>query len=135
MKELNVNYALDERSFPAQIIVETVVNCNLKCRYCPYRILQRPKGTMPEEVFRKIVDEIAEVDKNTSIWPTLLGEALILGDYIFSLIDYAKDKGLTVCLNTNGTLIHQNLDHLKASKLDQLIIGIDAATKETYQKA
>jgi len=89
---------------------------------------------MAEEVFRKIMDEAFEIDKNTRIWPAQLGEPLLLGDYFFRLVKYAKSKELPVTLNTNGTLIDKNLRNIISSMLDEVIIGIDAATRTSYEK-
>lgn len=134
MKNLNLDYDLQDRRFPVNVIVEVCAMCNLKCDFCPAPRLKRSRGVMSESVFKRIVDNIAEVDKNTTVWPAQMGEPLLLGGYLFKLIRYAKEKGLRVVLNTNGMLIDENLKSLVSCGLDEIIIGIDGATEETYAK-
>lgn len=94
---------------------------------------------MPWDLFTKIIDEIAEVDKNVRVWMVFFGEALLLKrkkPSIFDMIAYAKSKGLTdVVLNSNGNLLdHKAAKGLIESGLDALYIGIDAFKPETYVK-
>jgi len=134
MREPNFDYNLENRTFPANAIIEVCNFCNLKCGMCPYPTLKRPAGMMEENLFKRIIDQIAEIDKTTTIWPAQMGEPLMLGQYLFALINYTKDKGLPVVLNTNGILIEDNLENILESQLDEVIVGIDGATKGTYEK-
>lgn len=134
MDRLNLDYNLDKRSFPAHILIETSTICDLKCPICPYPILERPKGIISREIFQKIVDEVANIDNTTVIWPELLGEPLLLGEYFFSLVDYVKERNLTVCVNTNGMHIKDNLKNILSSEIDKIYISVDGATNLTYDK-
>jgi radical SAM protein with 4Fe4S-binding SPASM domain len=101
--------------------------------------MKRKKGIMPWVLFTKIIDEIAEVDKNVRVWMVFFGEALLLkrkNPSIFDMISYAKEKGLTdVVLNSNANLLDQEAAKgLINSGLDAIYIGLDAITPETYAK-
>ncbi|GJQ57628.1 MAG: hypothetical protein SCALA701_04290 [Candidatus Scalindua sp.] len=101
--------------------------------------MTRNKGTMSWELFTKIIDEIAEVDKNVRVWMVFFGEPFILKktkSTIFDMITYAKGKGLTdVVLNSNANLMDIDSAHnLIKSGLDAIYFGIDAFTPETYAK-
>ena len=64
-----------------------------------------------------------------------MGEPLILGQRLLEYIDYAKSKNLEVCLNTNAVLLTQELAKaIIKSKLDKVIVSIDATSEETYNK-
>ena len=126
----------DSGLFPSVILLDTVSYCNLFCSMCGFRKMTRPKGYMSWELFRKIIDEVADTKPDTRVWMVFFGESLIRHD-IFDMIRYTKDKGLTdVVLNSNGMLL-DNIDiraELISSGLDSIYIGIDAATRETYDK-
>ena len=129
----------DAGSFPKVILIDTISYCNLRCSMCVHKEMVRKKGIMPWNLFTKIIDEIAEVDKHVRVWMVFFGEALLLKrktPSIFDMIAYAKSKGLTdVVLNSNGNLLdHKAAKGLIESGLDAIYIGIDAFKPETYVK-
>jgi radical SAM protein with 4Fe4S-binding SPASM domain len=129
----------DAGFFPKVVLIDTISYCNLRCSMCVHKEMIRKKGIMPWGVFTKIIDEIAEVDKNVRVWMVFFGEALLLKrkkPSIFDMIAYAKSKGLTdVVLNSNGNLLdHKAAKGLIESGLDAIYIGLDAFKPETYVK-
>ncbi len=129
----------DAGEFPRVILIDTISFCNLRCSMCVHPNMRRQKGIMKWPLFTKIIDEIAEVDKNVRIWMVFFGEALLLKrrkPSIFDMIAYAKNKGLTdVVLNSNANLLDEKAARgLIASGLDAIYIGIDAFHPETYAK-
>lgn len=125
--------------FPKVVLIDTISYCNLKCYMCVHKEMKRKKGIMPWGLFTKIIDEIAEEDKNIRVWMVFFGEALLLkrkNPSIFDMITYAKGKGLTdVVLNSNANLLdHDAAQGLIQSGLDAVYIGIDAFKPETYTK-
>lgn len=129
----------DTGDFPKVILIDTISYCNLRCSMCVHKKMMRKKGIIPWSLLTKVIDEIAEVDKNVRVWMVFFGEALILKKRkpsIFDMITYAKDKGLTdVVLNSNANLLdHEAARSLIQSGLDAIYIGIDAFKPETYAK-
>ena len=129
----------DAGDFPKVVLVDTISYCNLRCSMCVHKEMKRKKGIMPWNLFTKIIDEIAEVDRNIRVWMVFFGEALILKKRkpsIFEMITYAKNKGLAdVVLNSNANLLdHEAAKSLIQSGLDAIYIGIDAFKPETYRK-
>lgn len=130
----------DTGDFPKVILIDTISYCNLRCSMCVHKKMMRKKGIIPwSSLLTKVIDEIAEVDKNVRVWMVFFGEALILKKRkpsIFDMITYAKDKGLTdVVLNSNANLLdHEAARSLIQSGLDAIYIGIDAFKPETYAK-
>jgi sulfatase maturation enzyme AslB (radical SAM superfamily) len=96
--------------------------------------MQRTKGFMSDELYRKCIDEVAAVDRDTQVWLADHGETLIIGQEIIDKVRHAKSQGLTqVYLNTNGMLLTPEISRgLVDAGLDGLFFGIDAATKETH---
>ena len=127
----------DVGDFPKVVLIDTISFCNLRCSMCVHKEMTRKKGIMPWDLFTRIIDEIAEVDKNVRIWMVFFGEALLLKrrkPSIFEMIAYAKQKGLTdVVLNSNANLLDERAARgLIEAGLDAIYIGLDAFTPETY---
>lgn len=83
---------------------ETTVGCNLECIHCRRLEVSRElaKDDLSTEESFALIDSIAEVGN-----PILVlsgGEPLFRKD-IFDIAVYAKSKGLTLALATNGTLV------------------------------
>lgn len=127
---------LRETEFPQLVIVETIAGCNLRCVMCPYPTLERAKGIMPFETFKKISDEMAAKGQKSQMWLAIMGEPTLMGQKLAEYVAYAKKAGVReVILNTNGTVLTPELARaLHESGLDEIIFGIDANTNETYSK-
>lgn len=134
LKEVERNLVYED--FPPQIILETTAFCNMKCIHCGHKTMSRPKGSMHIQLFKKIIDEIAQVNPDTELWMTYYGEALLLRYKLYYMIKYAKEKGLRyIVLNTNAMLLDDEMgDLLIESGLDRLIFSIDGFTASTYEK-
>lgn len=137
--QLNQGRLTDAGEFPKVVLLDTVSYCNLLCSMCVHKKMTRGKGVMQWDLFTKIIDEIAEVDRGVRVWMVFFGEALIIKrrkPSIFDMISYAKGKGLTdVVLNSNANLLDEYAAKgLIDSGLDAIYIGLDAITAETYSK-
>ncbi len=129
------DYKKNRYQFPREILVELISSCNLSCIMCPQKNLTRSSGQMNYDLWKKIVDEVAQKSTQTRIWPAFMGESLILGDKIFPWFRYAADRGVNIHLNTNLVLLKkENVRGLLESGVKQIFIGIDASNEETYQK-
>lgn len=127
---------LDNEEFPKSIAVETTNYCNLSCSYCGYSKMTREKGYMKTNIYKKIIDEIAKEDKNTTVWLEAYGEPLLLGYKLSYYIRYAKDRGLkNVFISTNGLLLDEEISEaILYSGIDRIIISLDAFYNDTYLK-
>lgn len=134
-QEKLLNRIKEEQDFPSVVLIDTISYCNLKCSMCPHVHMKRKPGIMSWELYRKIIDEIAQERPDAQIWITFFGEGLILKD-LPERIRYAKDCGLThIDFNSNGTLLNpENSKRLIEAGLDRLLVGIDAFEPETYAK-
>lgn len=145
MKESSLNYSevakkqldrqLENFPFPPVFILDTISHCTLRCHMCPHKDLTRKKGIMSWDLYKKLIDEIAAKKPDARVWITFAGEGSILKD-LPERIAYAKQAGLKdVVLNSNGTrLTREFSERLIKARLDVLMVGVDAATPETYAK-
>jgi radical SAM protein with 4Fe4S-binding SPASM domain len=131
-----VEAALTDWPFPPQVVVETTAFCNFKCLHCNHKELERKAGSMDGALFRKIIDEIVDEQPDTEIWPTFYGEAFVLGERLFELLRYARDRGARhLVLNSNGSLLHRKdwTDQILQSGLKRFILSLDGFSKETFE--
>lgn len=122
------------RKVPLQIDLFGVDVCNLKCPMCPRQGYIPGKGYMDFSVIKKILDEASEHGLYAFNFAGL-GEPTLYPD-LFKVIRYAKDKGVVdVNMHTNGTCLDPAFNiQLLDSGLDRLIISLDSADKEEYEK-
>jgi len=145
IKSIKEEQARSERlseavNFPSVILLDTTSYCNLRCTMCGHKDMTRIKGNMKWELFTKLIDEIAEENRNARVWMVFFGEALLLkgkkSHNVYDMIKYAKDKGLTdVVLNSNGNLMdNEASENLISCGLYAIYIGIDAFNPFAYSK-
>ena len=114
--------ANDTSPGPPRIQIQTQSACNGRCVFCPYEEAVHsglPQGRMAPELYRKIIDELAELrPRRISLY--LMNEPL-LDDRLPEFTRYAAEKApdATTLITSNGTL----LDEARAEAL------IDAGLK------
>ena len=126
----------DKNSFPRDVILETSAYCNLKCIMCPYPGLKRSKGEMDFEIFKKIVHEIVQENPFSRLWIAIMGEPFMRGNSLIKMLRYARNAGLeNIHVNTNATYLSEEMtDKLRDCDIKELLVSLDASTKETYNR-
>ncbi len=119
---------------PYVVFIEATNACNAKCLMCPRDKMTRAVKRMDFSLFKKIVDECAEMGI-AKISPFMYGEPLLNKD-IVEMVKYIKEKTRAlVNLNTNAQLLDSKVaEELLDAGLDVLTVSIDGATKESYEK-
>ena len=131
---IDAKNSLERYDFPRDVVIETSAFCNLNCVMCPQGKMERERGYMKLDVFKKIVDEVSWESPDTRIWIAIMGEAL-LNPHIVDMVRYATDFGLHVYFNTNAMLLNKDMaDRLIDENVHQFLIGLDATTEEVYKK-
>lgn len=110
--------------FFTDLNVEINSSCNRRCSYCPNSISERGliknERLLDEAIYKKLIDELSEINFRGRISPQLYGEPL-LDKRLNMLLAYTKEhlpKGKIVLI-TNG-------DYLDMDTFDQLLaIGVD----------
>lgn len=115
-----------------EVTAELTNACNLHCRMCPQDQTVRPRGFMKEETFQKIVDQSVGA---TELFYLHMGGESLLHPQVGEFVGYAKQRGLYTSISTNGVPLTEEVSReLVAGNLDWLIVSIDAACAETFQK-
>ncbi len=86
---------------------------------------------MPFAVLRKIAAELPHSVRTIHLY--LSGEPL-LHDDCFAMVSELARLGLKTSLSTNGTRLGRCVDDALDSQLDELIIALDGARRQTYER-
>ena len=121
---------------PIHIDIESTNFCNLRCTMCPHSKddFELTKGYFDYNLYKKIIKEISRSGVS-SIRLNVFGEPL-LHKRLVDMVALAKEIGiLEVMFTTNGLLLTPTKSReLVEAGLDYLIVSIDGATKETYER-
>jgi radical SAM protein with 4Fe4S-binding SPASM domain len=124
--------------YPPNIQIEPTSVCNFRCVMC----YQADKsfsnksngfmGHMDIDLFKKIIDEIE--GKIEAVTLASRGEPT-LNPKIIEMVQYCKNKFLGFKINTNASLLNENLiKNLLDANFAEIVFSADAADKETYEK-
>ncbi|MEW6215366.1 MAG: radical SAM protein [Nitrospirota bacterium] len=117
---------------PKWIAWEITRRCNLKCIHCrsssEIEVKDHPDFST-KEAFR-IIDDITGYAKPVVVLSG--GEPLLRKD-VFEIAKYGTDKGLRMCLATNGTLVNDEIcDKIKTSGIKIASVSLDGSTEEIH---
>jgi MoaA/NifB/PqqE/SkfB family radical SAM enzyme len=118
---------------PEIVQIESTNICNAKCVFCPRDEMHRRQGVMSWDLYRKIVDECAELGI-THIRVHNYGEPFI-DKRLVEKVRYAKQKGIQeVGMISNGSLITDAVARgMIDAGLDAINISVDASGKEVFE--
>lgn len=119
--------------YPPYILwIEPTNHCNLACVMCTnVDIPKDQRGYMEFTLFKKVIDEAKDFVFDINLF---LGGESLLHKEVFKMIDYARSKGLKVCLNTNATLLTDKVSNgLIEAGLDVMTLSFDGYEKQTYE--
>ncbi len=118
--------------YPPIVMIEPTNICNLKCPLCPSGAdqLSRERGYMSFDMFRKIVDEVCESSFMLILWNQ--GEPFLNPDFC-KMMEYADSKKMYLMVSTNANVM-PDASKVIESGVDRLIVSLDGATQETYNK-
>ena len=118
---------------PEIVQIESTNICNAKCVFCPRDEMHRRQGVMSFDLFKKIVDECAELGI-THVRVHNYGEPFI-DRRLVEKVRYAKGKGIQeVGMISNGSLITEEVARgMIEAGLDAINISVDAGGREVFE--
>ncbi len=99
--------------------IEPTGACNLNCKICMRRNLERPISFLSFDNFKRLLDSANFRYVGLHGW----GEPL-LNRELFEMVSYAESKGVWTNLTTNGTLVRENIDSILGSGLREIAFGV-----------
>lgn len=119
-----------QQRVPGQAMIELTYGCNLRCVHC-YNPTHKAKGELATEQVYGIIDQLAE---EGCLYLGFTGGELFTRRDCFEIFAYAKDKGFTITLLSNATLLTPaTADRIQALKPGSVEISIYGARRETYE--
>src|SRR3989337_833186 len=117
---------------PKWIAWEITRRCNLRCVHCRSSSELEAKGhpDFPlEEAFR-VIDDIVSYAQLVVVLSG--GEPLIRKD-VFEIARYGTDKGLRMCLATNGMLVNDDIcEKIKGSGIRIVSLSLDGSNESVH---
>ena len=139
-KRLTVNWDYSRQdghsSLMKQVNIKITNACNLRCKTCGQwgesgYMLTAPSSvvreTVPLEVYKRMVDDIAGIRPWIYIWG---GEPFLYSD-LLPLLAYMKQNHLLISVVTNGTRLASHAEKLVDTGLDALMLSVDGP-RETH---
>ncbi len=117
---------------PKWIAWEVTRRCNLKCVHCRSSSEAEVEGhpDFSLEDGKRVIDDIASYAS-----PVLVlsgGEPLVRKD-VFELAQYGTDKGLRMCMATNGALVDEDVcKKMKETGIKMVSMSLDGSTAEVH---
>ena len=132
--------------FPLMVVISIIYPCNYGCPNCPYtdgnseirKFYHERKGDLfPVELWKKIADEAGP----HGAWLRCTGGGEpMLHPHMVDMIEFAKEKGARVWMNTNGSMFgplpqfRKKLERVIRANIDLIEFSMDAGDAETYAK-
>ena len=133
----NKNVYIEEGKKVLEVNILPEKHCNFDCIFCP---IGRSKNKVDtQKSFDEIDISLAELNKKIDeikaelVFINSKGEAFI-NDKILDIIDFIKNKGVSVRLLSNGYLLGREEFIKIANKCDEIVGEIKVITEEDFQK-
>ena len=120
-----------EKFIPKWIAWESTQRCNLQCVHCRCSSdMEAAKGDFTTAEAKKMIDDICDVSKPVMV---LSGGEPLMREDIFEIAQYGTDKGLRMCMATNGTLITDEIcKKMLAADIKMVSLSLDGSTAEIH---
>lgn len=105
--------------------MEISSQCNFKCPYCPVSKFPRPKGILPTETYKNVINQLRDIGYSGIIAPHLYNEPL-LDSRLPKLIVYTRNQlpKCKILVYTNGSLLNKDLfNKLISAGVNKIIIS------------
>lgn len=116
---------------PLEVVIEAEVRCNFDCSFCFNKISFAKEGRSRKNIssakIRKIIDDAASVGVKSIRFTG--GEPLLRSD-LLDLCRYAKGRGVSVKLNTNGSLVTEDVANRLKGAVDNVLISLENGEEE-----
>ena len=124
--------------YPPCLQIEPTSICNFRCIMCyqsDKSFSNKSKGFMNNmslDLYKKVIDEVE--GKVEAITLASRGEPTLNKDFK-KMLNYSNKKFLALKINTNASMLNENLIHaILSTDIQSIVFSVDAADKETYEK-
>lgn len=124
---------MEKLSFPNRVTVELTNRCNISCTFCHRQVYDMDLGDMSADLFKKIIDEMAE-HLPIKLVPFFRGEPLLHPQFM-ELMQYAKKKGIgPIQVFSNGLAFDKRVsEDIIEAGVDFISFSLDTLDEEIYK--
>ncbi|WP_320172158.1 radical SAM/SPASM domain-containing protein [Maridesulfovibrio sp.] len=120
--------------YPRLLEIELARVCNFRCLMCPVGtgVIKRKPGYMTADLYERILDDAAE--HNMALRFIQWGEPTLHKDWLKHM-KQAKDKGVIVHFNTNGSMLnHENMQSVIDYEIDSVKFSFQGVDAKSYME-
>lgn len=120
--------------YPVLLEIELARACNFKCLMCPVGtgVIKRKPGYMSAELYNSILDVAA--DNNIALRFIQWGEPTLHRNWL-ECMKQAKDRGLIVHFNTNGSMLdRESMQKIIDYEIDSVKFSFQGVDAESYRE-
>ena len=119
---------------PRFIQIESIIGCDAQCPFCPQRDIDRTPRRMPDETWKKIIDETRGL--GITYRPFLINEPLS-DKRMGNIMQYIrKDDTARIEINTNGELMKEEMaEAILDANIDVVRFSIDGFSEKTFSQS
>lgn len=125
--------------YPYHVSIETWAICNASCNFCPYPGMERKGDKMPDELFYRIIDELASGETQPEIITLARVNEPFVDNRIFKFAGYINNRlpNSKLFFFSNASPLHEkNIDSLLTLRnIGLLNISFNDHRKDEYEKA
>ena len=118
---------------PYEIELDVTYRCNLKCKMCYVpdwnKKNSHSKDSLSTTRIKALIDEFVEIGVKSIVITG--GEPLLRND-IYEIIKYISKKGIKGCLQTNGTLLTENIAELLCKNNWKVFFSFEGSKPEIH---
>jgi MoaA/NifB/PqqE/SkfB family radical SAM enzyme len=121
---------------PFELHLELTNLCNANCVFCPYQFQQREVAYMPDDVFRRAVDDFVACGGGSVGLTPIVGDALIHPDFV-ARVQYlrAQPRIDRIWVTTNAILLDKHgIDAVLRSGLTSITISTSGFDEPSYRR-
>lgn len=117
--------------YPVNITWEIIGKCNYQCIHCRMDDENNQKDMLSLEKIKGIIDQLCQIQITNIIYTG--GEPFLRNDFL-EILEYTNRKGIGFSINTNGSLISEEIVNKLVSyeQLRLVQISLDGKDKETH---
>jgi len=116
------------------VFLELTNHCNMNCEFCANHLMSRPRGYMPLDLAKSIIDQLRQMNFKGSLIKSLMGEPLLHPNFK-EILKYSIDKGIKSNVITNFLAVPErvSIEKLLTSGIDTLCLSYQTPNQHTFQ--
>jgi radical SAM protein with 4Fe4S-binding SPASM domain len=121
---------------PYELHLELTNLCNANCVFCPYQLQEREVQFMPDEVFRKAVEDFVACGGGSVGLTPIVGDALIHPDFVARVRHLRSLPAIDrIWVTTNAILLDKHgIEEMLTSGLTSITISTSGFDAESYRR-